>query len=178
MQPCVDKVNHHLPHRRVRHCKGECGMPGDTITIMDSAERLAAQDCLGRYLAALDRGDLDGVMAELAMPDCRFTDTRGNVHSGHGEIRAMLAGLVGDPDFRGRQHIVTPLFATQEGRAIVVESYWMVVKWTFADNRKEIFSIGHSRDTLVPGEGGWKISERSLSWRTEQHGPWIGLDQA
>lgn len=150
-------------------------MSRDIITTIDPADRLAVQDCLGHYLAALDRGDLDGVMAMLATPDCQFIDTRGNIHSGHVEIRAMLAGLIGDPDFRGRQHIVTPLFAKREGRGIIVESYWMVVKWTFADNRKEIFSIGQSRDTLVHGEGGWRISERSLSWRTEQHGPWVGL---
>ncbi|MBB4641455.1 nuclear transport factor 2 family protein [Rhizorhapis suberifaciens] len=149
-------------------------MPREDHMTIDPADRFAVQDCLGRYLSALDRGDLDGVFATLATPDCRFVDTRGNIHSGPAQIRAMLEGLVGDPDFRGRQHIVTPLFAERIGADIIVESYWMVVKWSFAENRKEIFSIGHSRDTLTQCDDGWRIRERRLSWRTEQHGPWHG----
>ena len=136
-------------------------------------DRMAVYDLLGRYVWALDSGDADGFV-NLFTPDGSFVDTRGNRHGGPDGLRKAVMGYFNDPDFRGRQHLVTHLFVEGEPGRYTVTSYWTVIKWWFERNEKAVFSTGWSKDTCVKTPGGWKIEERALGWWTDQHCPWVG----
>ena len=136
-------------------------------------DRMAVYDLLGRYVWALDSGDADGFV-NLFTPNGSFVDTRGNRHGGPEGLRKAVMGYFNDPDFRGRQHLVTHLFVEGEPGRYTVTSYWTVIKWWFERNEKAVFSTGWSKDTCVKTPAGWKIEERALGWWTDQHCPWVG----
>jgi uncharacterized protein (TIGR02246 family) len=141
-------------------------MPGP-LTVED---RAAIDDVLGRYVWTLDTGDADGVAACFT-PDGSALDTQGNRYS---DIKSFALEFIERPDFRGRQHVVTHLFYEGDSERCVVTSYWTVVKWRFAQNTKEVASVGYSHDTMEKRDGRWLIHERALGWLTDQHGPWFG----
>ncbi len=136
-------------------------------------DRNAVYDRLGRYVWALDIGDVDGVVACFT-PDGRASDTQGNVYEGSGAIARFAREFIARPDFRGRQHQVTHLFVDGDDRRCVVTSYWTVVKWYFDEDRKAIVSTGWSKDTCVKTGGDWLMAERWLGWFTDKHAPWVG----
>jgi uncharacterized protein (TIGR02246 family) len=142
----------------------------ETISPQD---RFAIQDLIGRYVWALDSGDVDGVAAVFT-PDGRAIDTQGNRYEGEGAARRFAIEFTTRPDFRGRQHLVTPLFFEGEGDRYVVTSYWTVVKWRFALNTKEVAVTGWSKDTVVRTDAGWLIEERWLGWYNDRVSPWVG----
>lgn len=145
-------------------------MPDHVISVDD---RMAVYDLLGRYVWALDTGDADAFVSVFTA-DGSFVDTRGNRHGGPDGLRKAVMGYFNDPDFRGRQHLVTHLFVEGEPGRYTVTSYWTVIKWWFERNEKAVFSTGWSKDTCVKTATGWKIQERALGWWTDQHCPWVG----
>lgn len=136
-------------------------------------DRLAIEDLIGRYVWALDTGDVDGVEAVFT-PEGRAIDTVGNVYEGPGAARRFAVEFTTRPDFRGRQHFVTPLFFEGEGDRYVVTSYWTVFKWRFELGVKEVAVTGWSKDTVVRTPKGWLIEERWLGWFNDKRGPWVG----
>lgn len=136
-------------------------------------DRAAISDCLGRYVWALDTGDVEGVVACFT-PDGVTVDTQGNRDEGADGVRNFALRFITRPDFRGRQHQVTHLFFEGDSERCVVTSHWTVMQWTVSANRKEVASIGYSYDTMVKHEGRWLIGERVLGWLSDQHGPWFG----
>ncbi len=144
-----------------------------TLPAISVENRTAVYDRLGRYVWALDTGDVDGVVACFT-PDGRASDTQGNFYGGPDGIRNFALEFVTRPDFRGRQHQVTHLFVEGDDSRCVVTSYWTVVKWYFDEDRKAIVSTGWSKDTCVKAEGDWLIEERWLGWFTDRHAPWVG----
>ena len=148
-------------------------MTTETISVED---RLAIYDRLGRYVWALDTGDVAGVEACFT-PDARMTDTQGNVYDGPGGARRFASEFVTRPEFRGRQHLVTHLFVEGGDEQYIVTSYWTVVQWLTKAGEKAVVSIGWSKDTCVRTTSGWLISERWLGWFSDAHGPWVGPER-
>ena len=142
----------------------------DAITPED---RFAIEDLIGRYLWNLDTGDVEGVVAVFT-PDGVVIDTQANRYEGEGGSRRFAVEFITREDFRGRQHLVTPLFFEGGGDRYVVTSYWTVVKWRFALGTKEVASTGWSKDTVVRIDGRWLIQERRLGWWNDKHSPWVG----
>ena len=140
---------------------------------MPPEDRFAIQDLIGRYLWALDTGDVDGVVAVFT-PHGTVIDTQANRYEGADGPRKFAVEFITREDFRGRQHLVTPLFFEGAGDRYVVTSYWTVVKWRFALGTKEVASTGWSKDTVVRENGRWLIQERWLGWFNDRHGPWVG----
>ena len=140
-------------------------------------DRAAIADRLGRYVWALDTGNVPGVVACFT-PDGTAVDTRGNRYDGDGAIARFASEFINRPDFRGRQHLVTHLFFEGDSERCVVTSYWTVVQWLVAEERKIVAAIGYSTDTCVKIDGDWLIAERWLGWFSDQHGPWVGPQAA
>ena len=136
-------------------------------------DRFAIEDLIGRYLWNLDTGDVEGVVSVFT-PGGTVIDTQGNRYEGEDGPRKFAVEFINREDFRGRQHLVTPLYFEGEGDRYVVTSYWTVVKWRFALGTKEVASTGWSKDTVVRTDGRWLIEERWLGWWNDKHGPWVG----
>jgi hypothetical protein len=132
-------------------------------------DRAAIEDRLGRYAWELDTGNIDGVVACFT-PDGITVDTQGNRR----DPTSFAHDFITRPDFRGRQHQVTHLFFEGDNERCVVTSYWTVFRWQFKAEKRDVASVGYSKDTLVKRQGKWLISERALYWLTDEHGPWFG----
>jgi len=140
---------------------------------LTAEDRAAIADRLGRYVWALDTGDVEAVAACFT-PDGVAVDTQGNRYEGSNGIRSFAAEFIGRADFRGRQHQVTHLFWDGDRQRCAVTSYWTVFKWYFEENRKTVAGLGYSRDVCVKIGGAWLIAERHLHWLSDRHGPWFG----
>lgn len=141
--------------------------------VITPQDRFAIEDLIGRYVWALDTGDIDGVEAVFT-EDGRAIDTVGNIYEAPGAARRFATEFTTREDFRGRQHFVTPLYFEGEDDRYVVTSYWTVFKWRFELGVKEVAVTGWSKDTVVRTDRGWLIQERWLGWFNDKIGPWVG----
>ena len=78
------------------------------------------------------------------------------------------------PSRDGNWRRPSPLAYSGDNERCVVTSYWTVFRWQFKAEKREVASIGYSKDTMVKRQGKWLISERALYWLTDEHGPWFG----
>jgi hypothetical protein len=136
-------------------------------------DRAAIQDTVGRYLWALDIGDAKGVDACFSRT-ARSIDTMGNVYEGEGAILRFAERFIGMQDFRGRKHLVTPLWYERDGARVNLMSYWTVTKWYTATNEMKIVSTGYSEDVFEQQDGKWLFAERRLFHFSDTKGPWMG----
>ncbi len=141
------------------------------MTALTLEDREAIRDRLGRYAWALDIGDAEGVAACFTR-DGVAVDSQGNRYT---DIVAFANAFIGREDFRGRKHLINPLFFDGDCARCVLTSYWTVVKWYFAEQRMAVVATGYSLDTMAKQpDGDWLIAERVIRWFSDQHGPWMG----
>jgi 3-phenylpropionate/cinnamic acid dioxygenase small subunit len=126
----------------------------------DVADRLAIEDVLVRYCAAIDAGDwarLDAVF----LPDATVDYTSaGGIRGTYPEVRAWLADVL--PRFAVRQHLVTNLELTVDGDVATSRVYFFNPMGTReADGTLRMFYVGGwYHDRWARTRDGWRIADR------------------
>ncbi len=142
------------------------------MTLPVSAEdRHEIHDLLGRYVWAVDTGDVDGIVS-LFTPDgiVRYGD--GEAYESRDGIRRFARLVTGNRGTRGRMHLNLPLFMVRLENGVTLRSYLCVVQWVAEPERKAIRTLSYSDDTCVRTGDGWRIKERVI-WRWNDHlQPW------
>lgn len=143
-------------------------MPQGDISADDRAGMI---DVLGRYVWAVDTGDVAAVVA------CFSND--GLVRYGTGERYEGQAGLtdfarraIGDAGLRDRMHLNHPLYFRLEDGHPVLRSYMVPVQIEPMPPHGPIRSLRYTDDTFVRTGSGWRIGERAIYlWQHAPHGP-------
>lgn len=134
-----------------------------TVSVADQYEML---DTLFAYAWALDRGDLDGVMETFA-PDGAVVRMWGEAPErleGLDAVRGMYENSMRNPNFRGGQHHIRPLFFEDTEGCYILHSYFQYLH-TVAGEAPRIVNLGYYQDTFVKHDGEWRFQEKVI-------GPW------
>jgi hypothetical protein len=132
-------------------------VPGPTAD-----ERFRILDLLGRYIFAVDTGDIEAVLACFA-PQAWVRYEGGAVYSGCEELRRFAEKVAG-PDTAGRMHLNFPLFFAQEGPVVVVHSYLSIAQWCPPAPPTSFETLRYVRDHCVRcDDGAWRILGRHIA---------------
>lgn len=135
-------------------------------------DRHAVHDLLGRYVWAVDTGDVEAVVS-LFTPDGIVRYGNGEAFESHDGIRRFAQAVTGNPATRGRMHLNHPLYVLPAENGVTLRSYLCVVQWIAEPERKAMRTLSYSDDTCVRTGAGWRIRERVI-WRwNDRVQPWI-----
>lgn len=132
-------------------------------------ERQAMYDTLARYVWCMDTGDIEGVVATFT-PDGVVKDITGKRwDAAAGGARGFATHFLTQPNRRGGQHHVQPLFVEPaEAGAYRVTSYWVSIRWDAQGDTKSIRAMGSYVDTCVKVHDKWLIKEKIIDpWNSD-----------
>ena len=145
-------------------------MPNATVP---AEIRFALHDNLFAYAWALDRADAAGVIATFTkngsvtnVADRKFSGPEGLAEFCH-------AVFLVQPNFKGRQHHVQPLFIEPAGDGWKMTSYWMAVAWD-AGRAPTIVSMGYYVDTYAEEDGAWRFADKHILRWDADSAPMVG----
>ena len=130
--------------------------------IIPAEDRLDILDLLGRYLFAVDTGDLECVLACFA-EDGVVRYATGETFAGAEGLREFARKAIGGPETRGRMHLNFPLYFARRGDAIVLTSYLSTAQWKPPAPPQSFGSIRYIEDHLVKTPAGWRMKERVIA---------------
>ncbi len=128
-------------------------------------DRLAIEDLLAGYMAAIDSGDAE-TYASLFAED-GVLSFNGGTYTGHAEILQVMSGALGGdvpggpPPARRLRHIISGSKITIDGDSARVRSTWATVGGG-ADGPPAIGAMGYYDDTLVKRDGAWLFAKRDI----------------
>ncbi len=136
-------------------------------------DRTAVEDVMARYVWAVDSLDPDAYVAVFS--EDAVIDSNGSFSRGHGEIRAIVTGLIRRRDENKAKglpasnlyHVISNVRITfpNPGEALH-RSYWQTVHRD-KDGRMSAAAMGRSEDRLVLRNGKWLIQSRKLTVFTD-----------
>lgn len=136
-------------------------------------DRAAVEDVMARYVWAVDSLDPDAYVAVFT--EDAVIDSNGSFSRGHGEIRAIVTGLIRRRDENKAKglpasnlyHVISNVRITfpKPGEALH-RSYWQTVHRD-KDGRMSAAAMGRSEDRLVLRNGKWLIQSRKLTVFTD-----------
>lgn len=138
-----------------------------------SADRIAVEDVMARYVWTVDSLDADGYVAVFT--EDGVIDSNGAISKGRDEIRKIVTGLIARRDDNKAKglptanlyHVISNVRITfpKPGEALH-QSYWQTVRRD-KDGRMIAAAMGRSEDHLVKRNGQWLIRFRKLTVFTD-----------
>ena len=129
--------------------------------VISAEDRFAIEDVLGRYLWAVDTGDLPGVLAVFE-PDAVVRYAGGNRYQGEEGLKDFAVRAIGDASAAGRMHLNRSLFAEAIRDTVLLRSYVIVPQSSDGEEGVRITAIRYTEDRLRKNRGGWRIYERVI----------------
>jgi hypothetical protein len=130
-------------------------------------DRKGINEAISKHAWALDRGDLQGLLAV-------FTSDGGIVHPNgdgfHGEegLTRWLNLVLSQPGHYGRQHWTRPMLWEKTAEGYTVVSYWIYLLH-IAGEPPKIGGQGYYRDKFVKQNGRWLFQEKYVDhWSNEK----------
>ena len=119
--------------------------------MIDTADRLALHELIGRYCDLIDSQSWDG-LAAIFTPDATFdiTEVGGPLMDGLAAIQHHMAEVAQHP----LAHHVTNIWVDDSGDPVVLHSRFLGVR----DDLRVV--TGHYRDELVRTPHGWRVTAR------------------
>jgi uncharacterized protein (TIGR02246 family) len=133
--------------------------PHDGKLVPAILAELAIRDLLHRYVYALDRSDLEGVMA-IFTDDCVLNSTTNTV-SGTAAIRAHYEQVLADTPSRFHLLTNTAVRIASDLQSGEVSSYFFAVRQK--DGEPPHFLAGLFADHVVDRDGEWKVRARTIA---------------
>lgn len=139
--------------------------------LLEIDDRVGISDLLIAYSWAIDEGRSESV-ADLFLPEGRFTGSDGNVTHGREALVAFASRVHGAHPGR-LQHITSNLvFLPHTPTRVTVRSYVQVLLAQAGGPR--LLAAGSYRDEVVKSDGSWFFVSRSFeNWRDDVQGPGI-----
>lgn len=135
----------------------------------DVADRLAMEDLMHVYAAALDIGDVPAMQAAFH-PDATLESGALGALKGPDGIRTFLANATKQPGFAGRQHRIFPLTFERDGDGWRAFSYWKVETWT-AGQTPRLVGLGYYDDRFRKGPAGWRFASKAIRRWSSDNAP-------
>ena len=135
--------------------------------VISAEDRFAIEDVLGRYLWAVDTGDLEAVLAVFTRD--AIVRYAGGIHYQGGDgLRQFGLKAIGDLSAQGRMHLNQSLFAEATGETVLLRSYVVVPQCSDGSDGVRIATIRYTEDRFRKTPEGWRICERTIHpWPNE-----------